>query len=167
MWQYFHTELDWAENNFLLPSRSRCCHLQCTRRCHHLQASALQGSTKLLFKDFFFNVFMHECVLQAACMHSSSSKCHCRNCIRVCAESRPAVEQFTQRIFGIPSGPFFDRHLDVLSALRGLLTPARLPAHLQSLLIHMRKHLQHHAGLLEQTKTGKVSLSSFAAAVLQ
>jgi hypothetical protein len=36
------------------------------------------------------------------------------------------VEQFTQRIYGLPSSEFFSRHEDLLATLRGLLVPAQL-----------------------------------------
>uniref|UniRef100_A0A7S0VC43 Cytochrome P450 n=1 Tax=Polytomella parva TaxID=51329 RepID=A0A7S0VC43_9CHLO len=39
---------------------------------------------------------------------------------------RPAVEQFTQRVFGLPSQTFFPVHSAVLSALRNLLVPGKL-----------------------------------------
>ncbi len=39
------------------------------------------------------------------------------------------MEQFTQRVFGLPSKEFFPRHSDVLVALRHLLVPAVLKQH--------------------------------------
>ncbi len=39
------------------------------------------------------------------------------------------MEQFTQRVFGLPSREFFPRHADVLVALRHLLVPAALREH--------------------------------------
>ncbi|KAK9812081.1 hypothetical protein WJX73_004676 [Symbiochloris irregularis] len=74
---------------------------------------------------------------------------------------RPAVEQFTQRIFGIPSGPFFDRHLDILNALRMLLTAQHLRSHQQALIQHMRQHLQQ-----TERQHGKVDLVSFITSLI-
>ena len=42
---------------------------------------------------------------------------------------RPAVEQFTQRVFGLPSREFFPKHSAVLRDLRHLLVPAELGGH--------------------------------------
>ncbi|KAG1666305.1 hypothetical protein FOA52_004786 [Chlamydomonas sp. UWO 241] len=46
---------------------------------------------------------------------------------------RPAVEQFTARVFGLPSSEFFPKHAQLLKDLRHLLVPAELEAHVQSL----------------------------------
>ena len=42
---------------------------------------------------------------------------------------RPAVEQFTARVFGLPSREFFPKHANVLRDLRHLLVPAELHVH--------------------------------------
>ena len=42
---------------------------------------------------------------------------------------RPAVQQFTQRVFGLPSREFFPKHSNILRDLRHLLVPAELQAH--------------------------------------
>ena len=56
---------------------------------------------------------------------------------------RPAIEHFTQRVFGLPSALFFPRHADLLGTLRGLLSPGNLPAHMHSLLGLMAARLHH------------------------
>lgn len=42
---------------------------------------------------------------------------------------RPAVEQFTQRAFGMPSKEFFPKHSNILKDMRHMLVPAELGAH--------------------------------------
>ncbi|EFJ41941.1 hypothetical protein VOLCADRAFT_119569 [Volvox carteri f. nagariensis] len=46
---------------------------------------------------------------------------------------RPAIEQFTQRVFGLTSRVFFPLHSKMLKELRELLVPAMLTDHMQSL----------------------------------
>ncbi|KXZ53780.1 hypothetical protein GPECTOR_6g698 [Gonium pectorale] len=46
---------------------------------------------------------------------------------------RPAVEQFTQRVFGLTSRLFFPLHFKMLTELRHLLVPSALSAHMQLL----------------------------------
>ena len=58
------------------------------------------------------------------------------------ADSRPAVEHFTQRVFGMPSAEFFPNHQLMLSTLRKALVPAELPQHLQQLAALMLQRLQ-------------------------
>lgn len=54
---------------------------------------------------------------------------------------RPAVEQFTQRVFGLPSAEFFPKHFAILTALRHALVPAALEAHGSALAEHVAKQL--------------------------
>lgn len=42
---------------------------------------------------------------------------------------RPAVQQFTSRVFGLPSKEFFPKHSNILKDLRHLLVPSELLAH--------------------------------------
>ncbi|GAX85351.1 hypothetical protein CEUSTIGMA_g12768.t1 [Chlamydomonas eustigma] len=46
---------------------------------------------------------------------------------------RPAVEQFTQRVFGLPSKEFFPKHAHILRDLRHLLVPSELLGHAMKL----------------------------------
>ncbi|KAG2423055.1 hypothetical protein HXX76_015571 [Chlamydomonas incerta] len=46
---------------------------------------------------------------------------------------RPAVEQFTQRVFGLTSRLFFPLHFKMLTELRHLLVPASISQHMQAL----------------------------------
>ncbi|KAG2434321.1 hypothetical protein HYH02_012343 [Chlamydomonas schloesseri] len=46
---------------------------------------------------------------------------------------RPAVEQFTQRVFGLTSRLFFPLHFKMLTELRHLLVPASIAEHMQGL----------------------------------
>ncbi len=57
---------------------------------------------------------------------------------------RPAVEQFTQRVFGLPSKHFFPQHETMLRTLRSLLGPDDLPDLARSLLDHMGPLLASH-----------------------
>lgn len=56
---------------------------------------------------------------------------------------RPAIEQFTQRVFCLPSKLFFSRHTKMLAALRHLLSPSTLQQHMQALEASMRAQLEH------------------------
>ena len=56
--------------------------------------------------------------------------------------SRPAVAQFTQRVFMLPSEQFFPKHTLMLSTLRKALVPAELAQHMQRLAVLMSQHLQ-------------------------
>ena len=58
------------------------------------------------------------------------------------AGSRPAVEHFTQRVFGMPSAEFFPSHQLMLSTLRKALVPAELARHLQRLAALVLQRLQ-------------------------
>ncbi len=46
---------------------------------------------------------------------------------------RPAIEQFTQRVFGLPSKQFFPKHSFILQSLRHLLVPGELHVHAENL----------------------------------
>eukprot|EP00884_Botryococcus_braunii_P002519 jgi/Botrbrau1/12268/Bobra.0323s0008.1 len=61
---------------------------------------------------------------------------------------RPAVEQFTWRVSGLPSKHFFPRHEVMLRTLRELVGPDNLPDLAAHLLRHMRCRLSR---LLSQT----------------
>lgn len=50
----------------------------------------------------------------------------CADACYVAVSCRPAVEQFTQRIYGLPSKDFFAHHEGLLATLRQLLVPAQL-----------------------------------------
>ena len=64
------------------------------------------------------------------------------------ADTRPAVEHFTQRVFGMPSAEFFPSHQLMLSTLRKALVPAELAQHLQRLAALMLQRLQcSYAGM--------------------
>lgn len=54
---------------------------------------------------------------------------------------RPAVEQFTQRVFGLPSRTFFPAHAKLLGDLRHLLVPAELARHADVLAGNMQQLL--------------------------
>jgi len=53
---------------------------------------------------------------------------------------RPAVEQFTQRVFGLPSTEFFPQHSKMLMNLRHLLVPGRLKDHADQLIVKFHEH---------------------------
>lgn len=60
---------------------------------------------------------------------------------------RPAVEQFTQRVFGLPSKEFFPKHSAVLRDLRHLLVPAELGSHAAKLAEKVLMFLSHDRNL--------------------
>ncbi|KAK9812805.1 hypothetical protein WJX72_004122 [[Myrmecia] bisecta] len=65
---------------------------------------------------------------------------------------RPAVELFTQRVFGLPSAQFFPQHYAILTSLRELLVPSELAHHAACLLGCMKADVQQHwpsAGKIE------------------
>jgi hypothetical protein len=68
------------------------------------------------------------------------------------------VEQFTQRIYGLPSSEFFSRHEDLLASLRGLLVPAQLQALGRDLIRYALPQLQHWQ---EQGQVGALAGWSF------
>ncbi|EIE20039.1 hypothetical protein COCSUDRAFT_83555 [Coccomyxa subellipsoidea C-169] len=71
---------------------------------------------------------------------------------------RPAIQPFTQRVFGLPSDRFFPKHSAMLAALRGLLAPDSLRSRLQPVAAAMQKRLHAlwgdcgEVGLLEAVK---------------
>eukprot|EP00198_Chlamydomonas_reinhardtii_P014318 XP_001703655.1 predicted protein [Chlamydomonas reinhardtii] len=56
----------------------------------------------------------------------------------------PAVEQFTQRVFGLTSRLFFPLHFKMLTELRHLLVPASIAAHMQVDLYSLCRGLVFH-----------------------
>lgn len=65
-----------------------------------------------------------------------------RRCPTIAASCRPAVEQFTDRVYGIPSAEFFPVHEQLLATLRDLLSPDKLEVMAQQLLQYAEEHLQ-------------------------
>ncbi|WIA16335.1 hypothetical protein OEZ85_013034 [Tetradesmus obliquus] len=55
---------------------------------------------------------------------------------------KPAVKRFTQRVYGLPSSEFFERHEPLLATLRQLLVPAELEVLGQRLLRYAGPQLQ-------------------------
>lgn len=55
---------------------------------------------------------------------------------------RPAVEQFTERNFGLPTSVMSGRHRALLAELQRLLAPAKLPAVAGHLLEHMQRGIK-------------------------
>lgn len=62
--------------------------------------------------------------------------------VPLCWRCRPAVEQFTQRIYGLPSKDFFAHHEGLLATLRQLLVPAQLQDMGRALLKYAQPQLQ-------------------------
>jgi hypothetical protein len=60
----------------------------------------------------------------------------------LCCCCRPAVEQFTQRIYGLPSKDFFAHHEGLLATLRQLLVPAQLQDMGRALVGYAQPQLQ-------------------------
>ena len=56
-------------------------------------------------------------------------------------DCRPAIQPFTQRVFGLPSDRFFPKHSAMLAALRGLLAPDSLRSRLQPVAAAMQERL--------------------------
>jgi cytochrome P450 len=54
----------------------------------------------------------------------------------------PAVEQFTQRVFGLPPADFLPKHHLLLATLRHQMVPAALPAHAHRMLPALRRGLR-------------------------
>ena len=51
------------------------------------------------------------------------------------------MEQFTQRVFGLPSKEFFPKHSEILSSMRHLLVPGELQAHAVKLAAAVKERL--------------------------
>lgn len=51
------------------------------------------------------------------------------------------MEQFTQRVFGLPSKQFFPKHSQILQDMRHLLVPGMLGSHAEKLATKVQQHL--------------------------
>lgn len=76
---------------------------------------------------------------------------------------RPAVEQFTERVYGLPSAEFFALHEPLLATLRQLLVPDKLEVLAQQLMQYAQPELDRWKQQGRVSAPGQPSSRTFAA----